>query len=300
MSSHTIKCTALAACCLWSGAALALEPCNHGVPAIDIEQGNFEKAPGYIDPDAQTLRPDGKLQEQRWHNLHAAIRPLRAVCRYANKVLPVICRTGSIPASGTTRSGGYAASDRGARSVNLWIVRRARSPPSPAPTRSVPPARAKARNPTTKAGTVALQLTASIAPDLLRGDPSDRSRSRHMRECSGPHLEGGLMPGDTSLGIRRTWPPHGGNGCWRLSKASVSFAIGAGAIASVHADSSVVLSSGLPVQVKPTFLEPGLPAFSFPVGGSSSPGGSGSTIDGAGGGSSSGTVVPAAEMPTTP
>ena len=65
MLSHTTKCVALAACCLWSGTALALEPCHHGIPAIDIEQGNFGKAPGYIAPDAQTLHPDGKLQEQR-------------------------------------------------------------------------------------------------------------------------------------------------------------------------------------------------------------------------------------------
>jgi hypothetical protein len=78
MLSHTIKCIALTACCLWADAALALEPCHHGVPAIDIEQGSFEKVPGYIDPDEQTLRPDGKLQEQRWRNLHGAVRPLRA------------------------------------------------------------------------------------------------------------------------------------------------------------------------------------------------------------------------------
>ena len=53
-------------------------------------KGNFARAPGYIDPDAETLHPDGKLQEQRWHNLHAAIRPLRVICRYANKVVPVV------------------------------------------------------------------------------------------------------------------------------------------------------------------------------------------------------------------
>jgi hypothetical protein len=74
----------------WSGAAFALEPCHPGVPAIDIEQGNFSKAPGYIDPDAETLHPNGKLQEQRWHNLHAAIRPLKVLCRYADKIVPVI------------------------------------------------------------------------------------------------------------------------------------------------------------------------------------------------------------------
>jgi len=44
----------------------------------------------------------------------------------------------------------------------------------------------------------------------------------------------------------------------------------------------------LPVQVHPTFSEPGLPAFSFPVGGSSSAGGSSSSVDGSGGSSSGG------------
>jgi hypothetical protein len=89
MLSHTIKITTVATICVWSGVAFALEPCHRGVPAIDIEQGNFSKAPGYIDPDAETLHPNGRLQEQRWHNLHAAIRPLRVLCRYADKVVPV-------------------------------------------------------------------------------------------------------------------------------------------------------------------------------------------------------------------
>ena len=47
-------------------------------------------AAGYIAPDAETLHSDGKLQEQRWHNLHAASRPLKVICRYANKVVPVV------------------------------------------------------------------------------------------------------------------------------------------------------------------------------------------------------------------
>ena len=55
-----------------------------------LSKGNFAQAPGYIDPDAETLHPDGKLQEQRWHNLHAAIRPLKVICRYANKDVPVV------------------------------------------------------------------------------------------------------------------------------------------------------------------------------------------------------------------
>ena len=90
MLLHTAKTAVIAAFCLWSSSTLALEPCHRGVPAIDIVQGNFAQAPGYIDPDAETLHPDGKLQEQRWHNLHAAIRPLRVICRYANKVVPVV------------------------------------------------------------------------------------------------------------------------------------------------------------------------------------------------------------------
>ncbi len=90
MSSHAAKTAALAAFSLWSSWALALEPCHRGVPAIDVVQGNFAQAPGYIDPDAETLHSDGKLQEQRWHNLHAASRPLKVICRYANKVVPVV------------------------------------------------------------------------------------------------------------------------------------------------------------------------------------------------------------------
>ncbi len=66
MLSHTAKTAVIAAFCLWSSSTLALEPCHRGVPAIDIVQGNFAQAPGYIDPDAETLHPDGKLQEQRW------------------------------------------------------------------------------------------------------------------------------------------------------------------------------------------------------------------------------------------
>ena len=41
-----------------------------------------------------------------------------------------------------------------------------------------------------------------------------------------------------------------------------------------HADPQVVLPQGLPVQVHPTFPEPGLPAFSFPTGGDTLLGGS--------------------------
>ncbi|HWY81030.1 MAG TPA: hypothetical protein VNY10_03660 [Roseiarcus sp.] len=62
-------------------------------------------------------------------------------------------------------------------------------------------------------------------------------------------------------------------------------------MAAARADPTIVLPSGLPVQVKPTFSEPGLPAFSFPTGGSSSLGGSSSSVDDSGGsGSSSGSA----------
>jgi len=70
-----------------SGQALALEPCDKGVPAIDIVQGAFVKAPGYISPDTQSVWPNGKLKEQGWHNLKKAQRPLSIVCRYADKAV---------------------------------------------------------------------------------------------------------------------------------------------------------------------------------------------------------------------
>src|SRR5271156_1543735 len=54
-----------------------------------------------------------------------------------------------------------------------------------------------------------------------------------------------------------------------------------------NADPQVVLPNGLPVQVKPTYSEPGLPAFSFPTGGGSLLGGSTGSVD-TGDGSSSG------------
>src|SRR5208283_4051765 len=95
MSSRIVRGVAVVATCLSASAAFAIEPCHRGVPAISIEQGQGMPAPGYISPDAGTFHPDGKLQEQRWHNLHAAIRPLRVICRYANKVVPVVLQDGS-------------------------------------------------------------------------------------------------------------------------------------------------------------------------------------------------------------
>ncbi len=89
-------------------------------------------------------------------------------------------------------------------------------------------------------------------------------------------------------------PPRGGRLRVRWTTASVVVGIGICAIGAAHADPSIVLPNGLPVQVHPTFSEPGLPAFSFPTGGSSSLGGSSSSVDDSGGsgsgGSSSGSV----------
>ncbi|HZZ25296.1 MAG TPA: hypothetical protein VFE60_23260 [Roseiarcus sp.] len=53
------------------------------------------------------------------------------------------------------------------------------------------------------------------------------------------------------------------------------------------ADPQVILPQGLPVQVKPTFTEPGLPEFTFPTAGGSLLGGSGSADTGNGGGDGS-------------
>ncbi len=91
------------------------------------------------------------------------------------------------------------------------------------------------------------------------------------------------MFGNTPLGLcRASGRPHGGRLRLRWTTASVVLGVGVGAIGA-HADPSLVLPSGLPVQVHPTFPEPGLPAFSFPAGGSSSVGGSSSSVDDSGG-----------------
>jgi hypothetical protein len=54
-----------------------------------------------------------------------------------------------------------------------------------------------------------------------------------------------------------------------------------------NADPQVVLPNGLPVQVKPTYSEPGLPAFSFPTSGGSLLGGSTGSVDTGNGGDGS-------------
>src|ERR1700689_419223 len=53
------------------------------------------------------------------------------------------------------------------------------------------------------------------------------------------------------------------------------------------ADPQVILPNGLPVQVKPTYSEPGLPAFSFPTSGGSLLGGSTGSVDTGNGGDGS-------------
>jgi hypothetical protein len=64
-------------------------------------------------------------------------------------------------------------------------------------------------------------------------------------------------------------------------------ASGVFAAQAANADPQVVLPNGLPVQVKPTYSEPGLPAFSFPTSGGSLLGGSGSADTGNGSGDGS-------------
>jgi hypothetical protein len=92
---------------------------------------------------------------------------------------------------------------------------------------------------------------------------SGRSRKRLC-------LQRGASPG------RRRW-------LWLVVGASGMLAAQA-----ANADPQVVLPNGLPVQVKPTYSEPGLPAFSFPTGGGSLLGGSSAdTGNGGGNGSTS-------------
>ena len=85
-------------------------------------------------------------------------------------------------------------------------------------------------------------------------------------------------------------PPGGRRWLWLVAGAS-----GALAAQAANADPQVVLPNGLPVQVKPTYSEPGLPAFSFPTGGGSpgsvdtgNGGGDGSTCAGSGSSGGSG------------
>jgi hypothetical protein len=67
-------------------------------------------------------------------------------------------------------------------------------------------------------------------------------------------------------------PPHDGRRRRGLTKWCVALAAAASAITFARGDPQVVLPNGLPVEVHPTFPEPGLPAFSFPQGGLSDTG----------------------------
>jgi len=89
MWSRTAKAAIIAIAGLWSGSALAIQLCHRGVPDISLIEGS-SSPPGSLAPDAETLHPNGRLQEHRWHNLHVAQRPLTLVCRYANKEVPVV------------------------------------------------------------------------------------------------------------------------------------------------------------------------------------------------------------------
>ena len=75
---------------------------------------------------------------------------------------------------------------------------------------------------------------------------------------------------------------------WRRWLWLVAGASGAFVAQPASADPQAVLPNGLPVQVEPTYSEPGLPAFSFPTGGGSLLGGSTGSVDtGNGGGDGS-------------
>jgi hypothetical protein len=74
---------------------------------------------------------------------------------------------------------------------------------------------------------------------------------------------------------------------WRRWLWLVAGASGVLATQAANADPQVVLPNGLPVQVKPTYSEPGLPAFSFPTSGGSLLGGSTGSVDTGNGGDGS-------------
>ena len=74
-------------------------------------------------------------------------------------------------------------------------------------------------------------------------------------------------------------PPGGRRWLWMVVAAS-----GVLAAQAAGADPQVVLPQGLPVQVKPTYTEPGLPQFTFPTSGGSLLGGSADAGSGSGDG----------------
>jgi hypothetical protein len=80
---------------------------------------------------------------------------------------------------------------------------------------------------------------------------------------------------------------NGASPGWRRWLWLVAGASGALVAQPASADPQVVLPNGLPVQVKPTYSEPGLPAFSFPTSGGSLLGGSTGSVDTGNGGDGS-------------
>src|ERR1700677_4424354 len=84
------------------------------------------------------------------------------------------------------------------------------------------------------------------------------------------------------LRLRHGSPPGGRRWLWMVVAAS-----GVLAAQAAGADPQVVLPQGLPVQVKPTYTEPGLPQFTFPTSGGSLLRGSADAGRGSGGGGGS-------------
>jgi hypothetical protein len=62
-------------------AATAFEPCKDNLSGITIISG-LANPPGTLAPDTESLKPDGSLKEQGWHNLKKAHQPLKIMCRY--------------------------------------------------------------------------------------------------------------------------------------------------------------------------------------------------------------------------
>src|SRR5271156_4128947 len=87
---------------------------------------------------------------------------------------------------------------------------------------------------------------------------------------------------------KRVCLQNGASPGWRRRLWLVAGASGVLMAQAANADPQVVLPNGLPGQVKPTYSEPGLPAFSFPTSGGSLLGGSPGSVDtGNGGGDGS-------------
>jgi hypothetical protein len=86
--------------------------------------------------------------------------------------------------------------------------------------------------------------------------------------------------------LQKGAPPSARRWLWWVAGAS-----GLLAAQAARADPTVILPTGLPVQVKPAFQEPGLPPFTFPTGGGSLLGGSPGSADAGSGGDGSSSPV---------